>query len=303
MAKDLFIGNTDHEWFEFCQNRQELDFVNFWRPSRQPFKALEIGGIFFFRRKSPINQIGGFGEFVSTGQISIKDAWHNIGEANGVESLEVFVSRVAKYRKSYSVDQNDLITFNLLRNPVFLDADDWFDLPPDWSPNIVTGKAYDGGQIEGYKLIQKALHFQTRIGSEDSQNPVMRGFAEKPASGYSISASSKIRIGQGAFRLSVVAAYDGRCAVTNCSILQALEAAHIEDFSDTQNNDITNGILLRKDIHSLFDAGLLSFTPDYRVVISEKLKNLYPDAIEYHDLDGKAIRLPRDKEFNPRFQS
>ena len=61
------------------------------------------------------------------------------------------------------------------------------------------------------------------------------------------------RLGQGAFRLAVTDAYERRCAVTDEKTLPILDAAHIRAFSAGGEHDVGNGLLLRTDIHRLFD--------------------------------------------------
>lgn len=79
---------------------------------------------------------------------------------------------------------------------------------------------------------------------------------------------------QAAFRAALMTAYGGKCVVTGCRVEPVLQAAHILPFSEyiELRNDVTNGLLLRADIHILFDKSLLSINPEnYKVVVSPKL--------------------------------
>jgi len=78
-AHDLYIGNTDHDWFNFCKSQEQLEEVNFWQPSAKKFRVIEEGGIFFFRRKAPINLIGGFGILAASENASIGLLWDDLG--------------------------------------------------------------------------------------------------------------------------------------------------------------------------------------------------------------------------------
>ncbi len=81
-----------------------------------------------------------------------------------------------------------------------------------------------------------------------------------------------IRRGQPAFRAILLAAYDGRCAVTGCDVEEVLEAAHISPYSGPSSDNVCNGLLLRADIHTLFDCGLLAFDPETRqVMLADRL--------------------------------
>jgi hypothetical protein len=99
------------------------------------------------------------------------------------------------------------------------------------------------------------------------------------------------RQGQGKFRNELLVAYGGRCALTGFDAVDALEAAHIRGHLGTWTNVVVNGLLLRADIHTLFDLGLLSIDPtNMRVAIAPALRGS-----QYEVLDGSAVRLPADK--------
>jgi hypothetical protein len=106
----------------------------------------------------------------------------------------------------------------------------------------------------------------------------------------------KLRYGQPEFRKKVMAAYKGRCAVTGADVERVLEAAHILGYADKGESRVTNGLLLRSDIHALFDAGLLGIDPEtgYKVKLSPSLMGS-----EYWELDGRAIRLPANRDLYP----
>ena len=72
------------------------------------------------------------------------------------------------------------------------------------------------------------------------------------------------RLGQATFRVVVTDAYDRRCSITRERTLPALEAAHIRPYADGGNHSPSNGLLLRRDIHALFDAGYVTVTPTLR---------------------------------------
>jgi predicted restriction endonuclease len=72
----------------------------------------------------------------------------------------------------------------------------------------------------------------------------------------------------------------------DCDAEDALQAAHIEPYSG-RNNDVTNGLLLRADVHNLFDKGLMWIDGNYRIRTSSELVSRH-----YKDLDGKELRRP-----------
>jgi HNH endonuclease len=97
-----------------------------------------------------------------------------------------------------------------------------------------------------------------------------------------------LRRGQPKFRGKVLRAYYSKCAISGYDCADALEAAHIKPYWNEDSNHVQNGILLRCDLHTLFDLGKIGVDPrTFKVVVSEPLR-----ATEYGKLVGKKIRLP-----------
>jgi hypothetical protein len=96
------------------------------------------------------------------------------------------------------------------------------------------------------------------------------------------------RQGQATFRAGLLKAYEGKCAITGTAVPAVLEAAHITPYLGNQTNDITNGVLLRADLHTLLDMRLIRIDPvDMTVRVSESLKGT-----EYEAYEGRSLRLP-----------
>ncbi|MEI3789626.1 MULTISPECIES: HNH endonuclease [unclassified Chryseobacterium] len=108
------------------------------------------------------------------------------------------------------------------------------------------------------------------------------------------------RRGQKLFRKKLIDTYNKKCAVTNCEIVEMLEAAHIYSFRGSDTDKIPNGLLLRSDIHTLFDLGLISINPNnYLIQVSNKIIN-----DEYYaKLHGVKINLPKRSEDYPNQDS
>lgn len=94
-----------------------------------------------------------------------------------------------------------------------------------------------------------------------------------------------IRQGQGAFRSGLLTAYEGRCAITGFAVQQVLEAAHITPFLGPETNHISNGLLLRSDLHTLWDRGLVYLCEDLKLQFKSRL-----ETSEYSHLAGEKIR-------------
>ena len=114
-----------------------------------------------------------------------------------------------------------------------------------------------------------------------------------------ILASIVRRRGQPEFRRALLKAYDGKCSITGCDAEDALEAAHILPYRGAETNRIPNGLLLRADIHILFDMGLIA------VDISNMTLLVSPDLepTEYNLLAGKHLRLPANPRLAPSIEA
>jgi hypothetical protein len=104
------------------------------------------------------------------------------------------------------------------------------------------------------------------------------------------------------FRDSVLKAYGRKCAITDCGTEESLEAAHINRFSDSYDDDVTNGILLRADLHRLLDAGLLKFTSNGDRLIADFYKAV-ADEESYRAFHGTKLRLPNNRSLWPSERS
>ncbi len=102
----------------------------------------------------------------------------------------------------------------------------------------------------------------------------------------------KQRIGQGAFRVMVIDAYNRRCCMTGERTLPVVDAAHIQKHVSIESNDVRNGLALRRDIHALFDSGFIAVNQDYEVLVSNKIQKYYENGREYRQLEGREIVLP-----------
>jgi putative restriction endonuclease len=93
--------------------------------------------------------------------------------------------------------------------------------------------------------------------------------------------------------------YHRRCAITKEKTLPALEAAHIRPYADGGVHEARNGLLLRRDIHSLFDAGYVTVTPELRFEVSGRIREEFDNGIHYYALHGQTIDLPEVLNHRP----
>ena len=285
---NLFIANTDNAWFDFLASEPELTEVNFWWPGEMPFRALQTGELLVFRLKSPRNKIGGFGVFSSHSPLPIQIAWETFGRANGVASYEALRSAIAFYRSDNNAGPNTNIGCTVLVEPIFLPPELWIDLPGSWSRSIQRGKLYSTDTADGLELWNR-LELNNRTPAIGAPG----GFSDIESQiRYGEPTLIRPRLGQGAFRVAVTEAYGRQCAISDGKVLPALDAAHIKPYAEGGLHTESNGILLRKDIHSVFDAGYATIDEKYRFSVSNKIKDIFNNGEEYLRLHGKALRLP-----------
>jgi putative restriction endonuclease len=290
-AFGLVVAVTDDEWFELLQSVSSLAEVNFWAPCGMPFKALQPGEMFLFKLHAPRNYIVGGGIFAYANTLPCSLAWEAFGAANGVRSLREMRARINNYRKGSLSDRSDFqIGCRILTQPFFFREEEWFPVPASWSPNIVSFKTYTTGDAEGFALWQ-AIH--KRLAN--------RGFQETTDGGVRFGQPQLIkpRLGQGAFRVLVTDIYHRRCAVTQERTLPALEAAHIRLYADGGKHEAINGLLLRRDIHSLFDAGYVTVSPSLRFEVSTRIREEFENGRHYYALHGQSINIPDEARLRP----
>jgi putative restriction endonuclease len=288
----FFVGITDHDWFDFLSRMNGLDEVNFWQPSgQQQFRALQIGEPFLFKLHSPDDFIVGGGFFSHFTILPASIVWQAFGEKNGAQTEEEMRARIARYRRAPNPGAGDDYPIGciLLESPFFFDRADWVPLP-DWKREIVRGRGYDsegdGREIwQRVESLLRASHLQEQAFEEP------RRYGE-PVAVFP-------RLGQGSFRLIVTDSYQRRCAFTNSPVLHVLEAAHIRPYSLGGTHTPSNGILLRQDLHTLFDRGYMTVTPSHQIEVSSRIKEEFHNGKEYYALQGQGMRLPEYGDRKP----
>jgi len=302
----LYVGVTDHDWFDYLGSLPGVDEVNFWQPSpNAEFRALGKGDMFLFKlHKSPRTRnrdlIAGGGVFASFSILPISLAWEAFEKRNGADSYAEMRRQLVRYRR-VSDDQHEDFRVGciILTQPFFLDESLWFPAP-DWSPSIVRGKA------KGYELEKEAGRFiwsnlqraWQRQNAYSLDKEAERLEAERER--YGKETTIKPRLGQGAFRVLVTDAYKRACAITEEHSLPALEAAHIKPFNENGPHAVNNGLLLRSDFHRLFDRGYITVTPDYRIEVSRRLKEEFENGRSYYPFNGRPLgHLPQSPQDQP----
>ncbi|WP_103665000.1 HNH endonuclease [Gracilimonas amylolytica] len=279
----FYIGVTDDDWFHFLAQHQP-DEVNFWRPrDKSDFKVIQEGAPFLFKLHSPNNYIVGGGFFVRHLFLPLSLTWDAFGIKNGAATYDGFRQSIMKFREGEGL--NPTIGSTILTEPFFFDRKDWIPIPKNWSKNIVKGKSYSTEESIGANVWDQV---QERLGDLDRREGEL--VINEPGVQYGKMIEIRSRIGQSAFRAMVTDAYKYRCAITKEKTLPVLEAAHIKPYSNSGPNLTKNGLLLRSDMHILFDKGYMTVTDDHRVEVSQRIREEYENGKEYYAYHGKQLQ-------------
>ena len=162
----------------------------------------------------------------------------------------------------------------------------------DWDPNIVQGRTYDTADLRGEAIWEQV---QNRLKGKTLQPVDAVASVDRFGKPQLVAP----RLGQGTFRVIITDAYRRRCVFTSSPVLHVLDAAHIRPFASNGPHDPRNGLLLRQDVHTLFDRGYITVTPEHRVVVSRQIKDEFENGHEYYAEHGKTIALPGPPDLRP----
>lgn len=306
----LYVGITDYDWYSLHAAKKSVEEVNFWRPSATAsFKALQPGELFLFKLHAPRNFIVGGGFFTRFLPLPLSLAWGAFGEANGARSLEEVRTRISKYRKQPIAPTEDpYIGCILLGEPFFFDKSDWIPSPADFKGPTQVGKSYDvetgtglmlwaevTTRLEAITARKEALLSSTtnRAGEALIPGPATIATIDAPRYGTPILVAP--RLGQGSFRVLVTDAYRYRCAITSERTLPVLQAAHIRPYAEGGRHELSNGLLLRSDLHTLFDQHYLTIDPNKKtLLISKRIREQFENGRDYYALRNQQLNQPTD---------
>jgi putative restriction endonuclease len=299
----IYAGVTDQDWFDYLRSLPQLDEVNFWQPSPSAeFRILSKGDLFLFKlhrsaRTQNRDLIAGGGVFVSYSILPISLAWEAFEHRNGALTYSEMRQKLLRYRRIPDNPHEDFqVGCIILTQPFFFDESMWFSAP-EWKAPIVRGKAtgYEIDKEAGqfiWKNLQRGWQQQRIHGLEGEAQRI-----EEERARYGKETTFKPRLGQGAFRVLVTDAYQRACAITVEHSLPALEAAHIKPYNESGPHAVNNGLLLRSDLHRLFDHGYITITPEYKIEVSRWLKEEFENGHSYYPFQGNSLsHLPNKPE-------
>lgn len=274
-----YVAVTDPVWLRRLRSTESRE-VNFWQPRPAALRQ-EEGTPWIFKVRGR-DTVAGYGFFSYYTIMPVGVAWETFGLANGVENFTEMTRRIADLR--HGVHATDSVGCVVLSEITILPEHAYITAPRTWKRNTVRGEYYDLDQGEGARMWTELMAYGVARASV-SPLLVVPGGKGKPV-------VYTPRRGHGAFRLMVMDAYERRCAITGEKTLPALEAAHIRPYSEVASHEVTNGILLRSDIHRLFDQGYVTVDPDLRFRVSSRIRDEFHNGLIYYDLNGRAVRVP-----------
>jgi putative restriction endonuclease len=292
-----YIGLTDPDWYKFLSDHPRVDEVNFWQPhGNRIFRAVNPNEPFFFKLRAPYKKIAGFGFFERYEILPPWLAWESFGEMNGALDFDSMVDRIIRLRGEGEPRASDFkIGCVMIKAPLFFSPEEWVDPPVDWAKTgIQQGKTYPMDTGEGRRVFLDCIE---RAKTSAHYWNVDRIAEDSPRYGSPVLVAP--RLGQGLFSLAVRDAYQGACAVTGEHSAPVLEAAHIMPYSRGGRHVVENGILLRSDLHRLYDRGYVTVTSEYEFHVGERLRREFNNGRSYYGLEGKRIQLPKQAESLP----
>lgn len=273
----FIVAPTDLGWFNYLNEHRFNEAINFWTPSDWHFNALKPGEKVVFKLKgSGEAMAGGYASFIEYRFSSIDEAWSEFGRKNGFDNKASFVQGLTKYNPDAGKSGIGCLVLGevfFFDNPVKLS-----DFGINFSRSIVKYKKYDTD-----------FPFDENSSGEENDFTLV-----VPVNKKKRQQSMTQREGQPWFHTRVCRAYGQQCCISGEDIPELLQAAHIQEYINSSSNHVQNGLLLRVDLHTLFDNGLLAVDENYIIHISPLVKS-----DEYRKYDGTKITLPKDRSNYP----
>lgn len=282
----IWVRNTDSEWFRRISKRvaNGLRDVNFWIPSGKPMRA-QPGELVLFKNQK--HQIVGGGFFSRNIYLPVQFAWEYFESANGADSKDQLKQLLSRHMSESVTDATKIGCAILNETFVFSNG---FSFPALHKP-LGPVKKYDENSADGQLLLENTRYaLQSSAGFKLELGPAIENLLE-PAYGTPLLVAP--RLGQAAFRAVVLDAYGCRCCITRERTLPVLEAAHIRRYSSSGDHSLANGLLLRSDLHRLFDGGYIGVDPRHNtLIVSSRIREEFENGRDYYAWQGKPLHFP-----------
>lgn len=253
----------------------------------------------FFRLKKPDYAIAGYGFFAHFDVIDLHMAWGTFGWKNGDPDKHRFLVRIGAYRKEDLLNgaPSGPLGCTILRDATFWPEERWIPWGESqgWGASIVRGKTEQDSE-RASALLAAVQDDQARVPGDLEERFRLLQMSQRQM----VLRDVATREGQGTFRLRLMRAYDGQCAITGEHTRPVLDAAHIQPYLSPESNHVQNGLLVTKEFHALFDCGYVGITPDYEVRVSEQLRIEWQNGRRYYPYHGARLaHLPADPALRP----
>lgn len=269
-----------------------------WRPAGQSGATIPLGPgepviltVPTEASSSSRSAVGG-GLFSGRSRMTLSELWEWFGEASGARGLQELRSSytVATSRELEAADDPDVDT-TLLHHVRFFTLEERVEVPID-----ATSFTFNQGryvQLSGRTSSDPALRAVLTYFDPKSE-PGADEVARIVLSTIRAAARSVVpRLGQGAFRAMVSDAYSHQCALTGYKVRPVLEAAHIKSYSSGGEHRLDNGLLLRSDVHTLYDRGFIAFDDLGGLMVSSQLRERFGNGDWYYARVGSPLAAPK----------
>lgn len=266
-------ASTTRIWFDTLA-RIKPSVVAFWQPTPARPHDIETGERWYFKELGA-PQIIGYAEYLRYEQLTARELFNKYGGASGYSSLDLLVGALRDFHTNLSAES---IIGNVVLSG-FTSLTPFIPLASVSLPDLSVRFVY----------LKKEDPIARLLGGFSGSSPVPTSFQLRdPLTAKAAYAKRKTRSGQNAFRQLLLGIYGSNCAVTGSQPEEVLQAAHIQPYVDALSNHVTNGFLLRADVHLLFDLGLLTIRKGF-IAVSQKLTHRSPEiGTAWH---GKPARL------------
>ncbi len=242
-----------------------------------------------------MNAIAGYGVEAHFSMLSFDQAWAAFGLQNGFQDRHQFLSWGARNRnRDLHTIGTELLACTIILEAVFWPRERWipWGIEQGWARTGIQQGKYEKDPARISRLLNEIG--LDRLGVPEAEE-FCDSFVPLEADECEIIlAKSCARRGQGTFRSRLLTAYGSRCAITGEHTEPVLDAAHVQIYLGPRSNHIQNGLLLTKEFHALFDAGLVTVTPDFTIRVFNRIRDRWKNGHRYNPYNGRKLEVIPD---------
>jgi len=255
---------------------------------------------FLFKLHAPDDYIVGGAFFLNFLPLPISLAWAAFGEANGASSLDNLRALIGK-RARLLPGKDPYIGCNLLSEPFFFSRDQWIPSNRYMQGPIVFGKGFF--DVPEAEILWREVS-ERLVSSETVKTFGQATIAAHENARYGNPILVAPRLGQRSFRALVTDAYNYRCAISRERTIPVLQAAHIRPYAEGGSHELSNGLLLRSDLHTLFDQHYLTIHPNKKtLIVSRRIREQFENGRDYYALNDRPLLQPAHEVALPSLAS